>query len=462
MFHSIRIYRLCLLVCTIVVIFLGFHAFAFDQKEAPTLSEAEIIAMINKAELQIEEVTGRKFKKKIKHEIVDRAKLYETMRKSGSSLFKKNLVNFDNETITRQVESEASISSQNISGLYLIRDKIFYVAPGNIVSAMEYAQVKKENYNDYFFLVVVHELTHALDDQHFNLSKLYSATKNSEEYQAINSLIEGNAVYVSEIIADRLNIPESTRSFSKKFTSGLSEAQKTYSQQYIKGYEFIEAIINKNGKSAAEAAFKNPPVSTVQILNPEEYLNPVKRVNVDYSKLLERVTKKITPESMKAQTMTIGAMELNQSLILNGFSRDEASSISNNCITGSNYYAVKPVAKPRSISIEIYNFIKKDTASKLKEANIKIQESKANQAKASLNTKLNVLKEEVIKLDGYDHVMFRETEMKKARAVTKSIDVTGIMGCNYISLRYENMDEIKRDDAMKVLNLIYSEYMKLN
>ncbi len=61
MFYSMRIYRQCLFICAIVVIFLGSHAFAFDQKEAPTLSEAEIIAMINKAELQIEEVTGRKF-----------------------------------------------------------------------------------------------------------------------------------------------------------------------------------------------------------------------------------------------------------------------------------------------------------------------------------------------------------------------------------------------------------------
>jgi hypothetical protein len=82
-------------------------------------------------------------------------------------------------------------------------------------------------------------MVHALDDQYFNLSKLYKATKNTEEYQALNSLIEGNAVYVSEVIADKLNIPESTRSFSKKVTSELSEAQKTYAQQYIKGYEFI-------------------------------------------------------------------------------------------------------------------------------------------------------------------------------------------------------------------------------
>jgi len=445
-----------------VILFLSSNVFASDQKDTPTLSESELTSMINKAEPLIEEVTGRKFKKRMKHEIVDRAKLYDTLRKSGSSLYKKNLKNFDGETITRQVEAEASISSQNISGLYLLREKALYVTPSNIASAMESLQVKSENYHDFVFLVVVHEMVHALDDQYFNLSKLYIATKNTEEYQALNSLIEGNAVYVSEIIADRLNIPESTRSFSKKVTSELSEAQKTFSQQYINGYEFVEAIINKNGKSAVEAAFKNPPVTTVQILNPEEYLNPVKRAKVDYVKLLEKVTMDTTPESMKTQTMALGAMDLNKSLILNGITRDEAGLITKDCLTGSGYHAVKPVAKPRSISIEIYNFRKNDSALKLKEANLKIQESKVNQAKASLNTKLNIIKEEAIKLDGYDHILFRESEMKKAKAITKSIEVTGLMGCNYISLRYENMEEITRGDAMKVLNLIYSEYIKLN
>ncbi|MBN1905387.1 MAG: hypothetical protein JW927_09840 [Deltaproteobacteria bacterium] len=441
---------------------MGSHAFASDQKAVPTLSEADIISMIEKAEPLIEEVTGRKFKKRMKHEIVERAKLYDTLRKSGSSLYKKNLKNFDGETITRQVETEASISSQNILGLYLLREKALFVTPSNIVSEMESFQVKSEYYHDFVFLVVVHEMVHTLDDQYFNLAKLYRATKNTEEYKAINSLIEGNAVYVSEIIADRLNIPESTRTFSKKITSEMSEAQKINSQLYLKGYEFVEALINKNGKSAVEAAFKNPPVSTVQILNHEEYLNPVKKVNVDYVKLLENVTKDITPEPMKTQTMALGAMDLNKSLISNGITKDEAGIITKDCLTGSGYQAVKQVAKPRSISIEIYNFRKNDSASKLKEANLKIQESIVKQAKASLNTRLNIIKEEVIKLDGYDHVLLRESEMKKAKAITKSTEVTGLMGCNYISLRYENMEGVTRGDAMKILNLIYSEYMKLN
>jgi hypothetical protein len=174
------------------------------------------------------------------------------------------------------------------------------------------------------------------------------------------------------------------------------------------------------------------------------------------------VTKDITPESMKTQTMALGAMDLNKSLISNGIPKDEAIIITKDCLTGSGYHAVKPVAKPRSISIEIYNFRKNDSALKLKEANLKIQTSKVNQAKASLNTKLNVLKEEIIKLNGYDHVLFRESEMKKAKAITKAIEVTGLMGCNYIALGYENMEGVTRGDAMKILNLIYSEYANLN
>jgi hypothetical protein len=45
-----RIYRPGLFICAIAIFLLGSYDFAFDQKEAQTLSEAEIISMINKAE----------------------------------------------------------------------------------------------------------------------------------------------------------------------------------------------------------------------------------------------------------------------------------------------------------------------------------------------------------------------------------------------------------------------------
>ena len=47
-------------------------------------------------------------------------------------------------------------------------------------------------------VTVVHELTHALQDQHFGLTRLQDATKSSGEDLALTTLVEGDAVWVEE------------------------------------------------------------------------------------------------------------------------------------------------------------------------------------------------------------------------------------------------------------------------
>jgi hypothetical protein len=156
---------------------------------------------------------------------------------------------------------------------------------------MEQFQVKKDNFYDFVFLVVTHEMVHALDDQYFNLDKLQNSRNNTEELQALSSLVEGHAVYVTEIIADKLEIPETIRTFSKKTTADMNDTQRLSSERYTKGYEFVEAIIKAKGAEGIVSAFKSPPVSTIQILYPQEYLKPSDMVKIDYAKLLETVTR---------------------------------------------------------------------------------------------------------------------------------------------------------------------------
>ena len=51
-------------------------------------------------------------------------------------------------------------------------------------------------------VTVVHELTHALQDQHFDLNKLTDATKTSGADTALTALIEGDAVRVENKYVD--------------------------------------------------------------------------------------------------------------------------------------------------------------------------------------------------------------------------------------------------------------------
>ena len=44
---------------------------------------------------------------------------------------------------------------------------------------------------------------------------------------------------------------------------------------YQQGLEFVMTLLDKGGYAAVDAAFKNPPVSTEQILHPDQYPNDV-------------------------------------------------------------------------------------------------------------------------------------------------------------------------------------------
>ncbi len=267
---------------------------------------------------------------------------------------------------------------------------------------------------------------------------------------------------MTESIAEKTGMPDSVRTFSKKLTSDLSASQRLSSQLYIKGYEFVEALVRKKGMEGIKAAFESPPVSTAQILNPEDYFRPLKSHDIDYVKLFERIADNIAPDDMQTQTMGVGAMDLTSSLVLNGITQDEAFDIAKECIKGARFQATRPVAKPVSISLEIFDFKEAISAERLDETNRRIHESVINQIKASLNRSLDIIKEETLDLEGFNNVVFRHAVLKKVRTVTESVEAAGLMGSCYVSLKYENMEGITLDNAMKVLNMIHSEYSNLN
>jgi hypothetical protein len=164
---------------------------------------------------------------------------------------------------------------------------------------------------------------------------------------------------------------------------------------------------------------------------------------------------------MRIQTTALGAMDLRKSLISNGITQDEASEIAVACITGSGYKAIKPVEKP---GLFLYRYINLETMivyKKLYATRLKIYESVMNQAKASLNTSIKIIKEEEINIEGYDLIRFKQMELDKVGAITKITEVTGLMNSNYISVEYVNMEDKTEDDAIKLLNMIKIEYKKM-
>ena len=134
--------------------------------------------------------------------------------------------------------------------------------------------------------VMCHELTHALQDQHFNLSHIaLTGEMTFDRLLALGALVEGDAENVQQIVEKGDMIRNATLEFirgfgkmqadmyllrKKDFPRGIA---RPFIFQYLDGLVFVEAIKRAgNGFAAVDRAYRFPPDSTEQILHPERYL----------------------------------------------------------------------------------------------------------------------------------------------------------------------------------------------
>ncbi len=129
-------------------------------------------------------------------------------------------------------------------------------------------------------IVLAHELTHALDDQHFNLDRIdeLDAACRDEAALAYVSLVEGSAEVISGRWAgEHLTASEIAQLQAEQASqAGAQPSVPPFFLQmllfpYPNGTEFVTALFEDGGTKALNKAFRNPPLSTEQILHPEKY-----------------------------------------------------------------------------------------------------------------------------------------------------------------------------------------------
>jgi len=136
-------------------------------------------------------------------------------------------------------------------------------------------------------VIAVHELTHALQDQHFKLENFMDPKlENSDEQLARSALVEGDATAVmtdySRKIADLPGIATSpdvnALVLQNALGAGFIGGPETPPAlkllllfPYSSGLRFVHEILKKDGYAGVDKVFNDPPRSTSEILHPEEY-----------------------------------------------------------------------------------------------------------------------------------------------------------------------------------------------
>jgi hypothetical protein len=271
---------------------IGIQIYLARQKTA----DFERQLVIRKAELrsQEEEAVVRErtaelreleFKKPVPSRIMGRDEIKQFVLDQIEELYsKEEIQGYEQSLKLFSVVPDEMDIKKVISDIYASEAGGFYDQHSGVLYRVSQVAMKSA--------IFAHEYTHALQDQHFDLSELPLEQKENDDLSlATLCLVEGDAtVMTSEYIfayPDMELVLGTVSSLTGGAGAGLRNAPPYLREMiqfpYLKGTEFVVLVKGRGSWGAVNRMYADPPVSTEQILHPDKYtgiLDLPKRVDV--------------------------------------------------------------------------------------------------------------------------------------------------------------------------------------
>ncbi len=241
-----------------------------------------LFARIDEMLAEMSKMTGLELTRPIKRSIITREKIRdlvetrlkeeitpEEIRAEELTLKMFGFVGEDFDLAKQYVD----VLTEQATALYDYQTKELYLATWTPEDLQEVA--------------LVHELAHALADQHFDLGKYVSKSRGADGDLARSAVLEGQASWIMVEYAMRQSgksMVESPLLAVSAASASRFEARQypTYSSAplyiresllfpYTEGLLFQQAVVEKYGSAGFTEVFREPPVSSQQILDPEAY-----------------------------------------------------------------------------------------------------------------------------------------------------------------------------------------------
>jgi hypothetical protein len=244
-------------------------------------------------EKQVTEIRGLEFKEPVDYQVLSRKQIKETMAGKLAEVF--------SEKEFRQM-AEAMAAVGLLPPNYPLRQKYIDLLSEQVAAFYDQHQHKLFMYEDASLenaqnrVVLAHELTHALQDQHFGLKRMPLEIKNNDDRaEAASALVEGDATLVmSEFMLKNMSRQMFKDSMLASFTQNMKQLETAprYLREmlvfpYLRGQDFCAALFGQGGYEAVSKAYAHPPSSTSQILHPQKYLSspPEEPIAIEWPEL---------------------------------------------------------------------------------------------------------------------------------------------------------------------------------
>jgi hypothetical protein len=180
--------------------------------------------------------------------------------------------------------------------------------------------------------VLVHELGHALQDQHTPLIEVTIGLRaNDDLLFAIGAFLEGDALWTElRDEAHTYGFPQpSAAEFAARFEVDAPEGEgvprllrESFLRQYPLGYALVSELVQRGGVAALTAALADPPLTSEELIHPERYLERARRRPLA---LFPEATEGFAPEPGCAPVASTSYGELGLSVWLGEGGLDRAS-----------------------------------------------------------------------------------------------------------------------------------------
>jgi hypothetical protein len=245
---------------------------SIDVDQSDGLSDAELDAYVARSMARVEYLRHEEFTENVSVDVLSRAEYRQRSanRSANQSAEAEAFGEWNNQVWEALfVTGEGNDSQEAISGTQGSSVAGFYSPRDDAITIITNSPESPTIDN----ATLVHELTHALQDQHYDLtSEKYSAETQDGEL-AVDGAIEGDAKYVELRYASMCGGEWTCVSTPAAGGSGGSGSSVNYGifltifQPYSDGPVYVHDVVERGGWEAVDEMLRNPPVSTEQTIH---------------------------------------------------------------------------------------------------------------------------------------------------------------------------------------------------
>lgn len=245
----------------------------------PEESDVDLGELVDEVAANVSELRGLELLEDLTVEIMSRDELLELLEEE-TEITQSDI---DLYWILRLIDDRnldleqmmVDVQASDIYGLYMFENETVYViADSADLSAMEE-------------VFLAHEITHALQDQHFNIGD-HLMEMEEDEYDAMTAfvaMIEGDAVLTQELYAQAYLDSEQQMEYQRDVMAAVLDENAnelidelpryiidSLSFPYLDGPMFMLQVFDGDLNSM-DQFLENPPVSTQQVMNASAYIS---------------------------------------------------------------------------------------------------------------------------------------------------------------------------------------------